>query len=129
KARPHDRREEVVVEHKMPGVGPVVGDVARPHLHVGMVHAQGLRAGDAVKVVHPAIVVGQVGGPGGVADVGGDLIGGFSQRHDRAGRGAAGGGAVGAGEAAEVVVEGMVLLDDKDDVIDLVEAAWHGVAG
>jgi hypothetical protein len=47
----------------------------------------------------------------------GNLSAGFGQRHDRAGRGAADGVTVGAGEAAAVGVAGVVLRDDEAEAI------------
>src|SRR5579884_1591231 len=138
------RLEHVVLQDELLGVGPVVGDLPRVVV-AHHVRAAAGRAGRQVGVdaapdaalrlgneaVHLAAVdVGD--GVGGrvrpaVVEVGGVVVGvdagvvlGVGDADGELA--VLGGEAVGAGEGAEVGVEGAVLLHDDDDVLDLVDA-------
>src|ERR1035437_4855760 len=119
--RSQDSRKEVVVQGEVTGVGPVIGDIALVHLGVGMFYAERERPGKPIKGVHAAVIGGLGGGGGTVSDVRIHLIRRLHQPYGAARGRAAGGGSVGSGEAAEIIIEGVIFLNDEDDVVYLRE--------
>ena len=71
-----------------------------------------------IEPIHLAVVHRQMRVFPLVAEIARHAVGRVSERDLLAGRDDAGGRAFGAGEGSEVVVEGAVLLDDEDDVLD-----------
>jgi hypothetical protein len=121
-----DGAEEAVGEREAPRVGPVVGDVLLPILHVG-VAAIGV-APQPVEAVHLAAVDRGESCDEGVIDPRGP-VGRPPQGDPGAVARHALGGAVDPGHAAEHVVEGAVLLHDEDEVLDLRSRLGHGILG
>src|SRR5215831_7924733 len=64
-----------------------------------------------------------------MADVMGEVVWLPRQRNDFAGVNHPAGGAIGTGKRPEVIVEGAVLFDDEDDVLNPVEPAMMVVMG
>ncbi len=116
--RPGEGGEEAVAEREPVGIGPVVGQVGAVVVAHRVRGAPGLN-----EAVHPPAVHRRVGHLPGVAHIVGEVEGEVKgphfrrpageERHPQAGR-----KALGAGVGAEVVVEGVVLLNQEDDVLD-----------
>src|SRR5262249_48716815 len=121
-----ERGEESIGQDKVAGIGEVVGQVVLGVLGVGEVVAVLVPSGNEVKLVHGAAVDGLDGALEGVADVSGGPVGSVAQGNHISGRDPAGGGAIGAGKSAEVVVKGAILLNEKNNVPDLFETLVVG---
>ncbi len=130
-ARPHDGREEVVVQGKGTRILPVVRDVRLVELGVGYVLSVLDGAGEEIKAVHLSVVDGEDGGGSGVTNIQEWLLRRTAQGNALACGQPRPGCSVSAGKQSEHRVKRSVLFVDDDDVFDRINGggSLHGMNG
>ena len=114
-------RKHAIGKNKITGVGEVIRDVFFPHLGIGKHSAIHVAIVQQIEAVHLAAVDSPDSLFTAMAKIEWKSVRRRREWNESPVRGSARDGAVGARKAAEVGVEGAVLFDDEDDVLNLRE--------